>query len=325
MSHFQVKKYTTEEYSQWNAFVSGAKNATFLFHRDFMEYHQDRFEDCSLMVFENEKIVAILPANRLGKMLLSHQGLSYGGLVYTQDLRLTSVVSIFAAVLKFLEQIEITTLQLKLLPTFYHQKPAQEIDYVLFLLQAKLIRRDSSSLIDLSQKVTFSKLRKRGISKAVKNQLVIKEENQLTAFWSQVLIPNLKNRHEAQPVHSIEEITLLKAKFPLQIKQFSVYKDDIIVAGTTIFESNNVAHCQYISKYEGGENLGSLDFLFQYLITEKYKNKRYFDFGISNEEQGRKLNKGLSNWKESFGASTAVHDFYEIEIAKYPLLENCMI
>lgn len=325
MSRFQIKKYQSEEYSQWNSFVSVAKNATFLFHRDFMDYHRDRFEDCSLMVFENEKLVAILPANRQGKTLFSHQGLSYGGLVYSDNQRLTTVVAIFTVLLKYLEQTGIEKLQLKLLPSFYHQKPAQELDYILFLLHAKLVRRDSSSVIDLSQEVVFSKLRKRGVLKAQKNQLVIKEEDQMDAFWSKVLIPNLKSRHEAQPVHSIDEINLLKGNFPLQIKQFSVYKEDVIVAGTTIFEMDSVAHCQYISKNEGTDNLGSLDFLFHYLITEKYNNKRYFDFGISNEAQGRKLNEGLSNWKESFGASTAVHDFYEVEIANYHLLENCLL
>lgn len=84
-------------------------------------------------------------------------------------------------------------------------------------------------------------------------------------------------------------------------------------------------HCQYISKLEQDDNLGSLDFLFQHLIQDKFAEKRFFDFGISNENQGRKLNKGLSYWKESFGAGTIVQDFYEVETSHYSLLNNVLI
>ncbi|MGA9639546.1 MAG: FemAB family protein, partial [Flavobacterium sp.] len=65
MHQYTVRQYQKSDYKQWNDFISQAKNATFLFHRDFMEYHQDRFEDYSLMVFDNEKLVAVLPANRV--------------------------------------------------------------------------------------------------------------------------------------------------------------------------------------------------------------------------------------------------------------------
>jgi hypothetical protein len=325
LNQYQVKIYQNSDYEQWNAFISQAKNATFLFHRDFMEYHRDRFEDYSLMVYDNKKLVAVLPANRVGEQLYSHQGLSYGGLVYQEDIRLNTVVKVFQSVLFFLNENGVLQLQLKILPSIYHQKAAQEIDYVLFLLEAKLIRRDSLSVIDLTEDFIFSKLRKRGIQKGIKNKLIIKEENSFDAFWNQVLIPNLENRHEAKPVHTVAEITKLKDLFPENIKQFNVYKGEQIIAGTTVFETNKVAHCQYISKFEKEGNLGSLDFLYDFLINDKYKDKRYFDFGISNEGQGKKLNEGLSNWKESFGASTIIHDFYEVETANFGLLEKCMI
>ena len=98
MKNYTVKRYSEKEYDNWNAFVGKAKNATFLFHRDFMEYHKDRFEDYSLMVFKGEKLVAVLPANRLGECVYSHQGLTYGGLVYGEKLKLASVILIFKTV-----------------------------------------------------------------------------------------------------------------------------------------------------------------------------------------------------------------------------------
>lgn len=325
MKNLSVKQYHESNYKQWNTFVGQAKNATFLFHRDFMEYHKERFEDYSLMVFENEKLVAILPANRAEDTVFSHQGLTYGGLVYNEQIKLSDVLAIFQSVLFFLKRNAIEKLHLKTIPFIYHTKPAQEIEYALFLAEAQLVRRDSLSVIDLSKENPISKIRKRGIQKGINNGLIIKEVTDFEPFWNEILIPNLDLKHNAKPVHSLTEITKLKTLFPENIRQFNVYFNDKIVAGTTIFESENVAHCQYISKFEGAENLGSLDFLYSFLIKEIFAKKPFFDFGISNEAQGKKLNEGLSYWKESFGASTVVHDFYEVKTINYKAFETVLI
>lgn len=312
MKKFSVKFYQKSDYTNWNTFIGQAKNATFLFHRDFMEYHSDSFQDYSLIVLDGEKWVAVLPANVVGNEVFSHQGLTYGGLVYNDKLKLASVIEVFKSVLSFLNENKMEKLQLKLLPSIYHQKPAEELHYALFLAEAQLIRRDTLAVLDLSKKNSLSKLRKRSVQKGISNDFEIKETNDFEEFWNEILIPNLAQKHQAKPVHSLEEITKLKALFPDNIRQFNVYQNGIIVAGTTIFESENVAHCQYISGKEDKNELGGLDLLFQHLITEVFKNKHFFDFGISNENQGRKLNEGLSYWKESFGASTIVQDFYEV-------------
>lgn len=325
MKNYTVKLYQETDYEKWNDFIGQAKNATFLFHRDFMEYHKDRFEDFSLLVFENEKLVSVLPANKVGNVVYSHQGLTYGGLVYDEKTNLVSVIEIFKSILIFLNENTIGKLHLKTLPSIYHLKPAEEILYGLFLAEAKLVRRDSLSVLDLSQENRISKIRKRGIQKAISNNLIIKEENNFEGFWNEILIPNLDKRHKAKPVHTLEEITSLKVFFTENIRQFNVYKNNEIVAGTTVFESNNVVHCQYISKNENDDNLGSLDFLFETLIKEVFAEKIFFDFGISNENQGKKLNEGLSYWKESFGASTIIHDFYEVETINYDLLNNVLL
>jgi hypothetical protein len=324
VKNYTVKRYQESDYSSWNTFVTQAKNATFLFHRDFMEYHKDRFEDYSLMVFDGEKLIAILPANGAGEIVYSHQGLTYGGLVYKENLKIASVIQAFKAVLLYLNENKITKIQLKTLPSIYHNKPAEELNYALFLADAQLIRRDTLAVIDLSKPFQFSKIRKRGIQKGISNDLIIKEENNFESFWNQVLIPNLESRHNAEPVHTLEEIELLKRNFSKNIRQFNVYDNGQIVAGTTIFESENVAHCQYISKYEEEGDLGSLDFLYNHLINNVFAYKRFFDFGISNENQGKTLNNGLSYWKESFGANIVVHDFYEVEAAYFSKLENVL-
>ena len=309
----------------WDTFVSKAKNATFLFYRDFMEYHQDRFEDFSLMVFKNEKLVAVLPANKINDELFSHQGLTYGGLVLPASLKFQEVLDIFQLVLKYLNDNHIKKFVLKQMPTIYCSWPSDELQYLMFILQAKLFRRDALSVIDLSQKLNISDNRMEGVKRAQKIGLTILEEDTFDGFWNEILIPNLKEKHGATPAHSLEEITLLKKCFPKNIRQFNVYEKDILVAGTTIFETNEVAHSQYISGNADKNQIGSLDALHYHLITEVFKHKTFFDFGISNENHGKNVNKGLQFWKEGFGARTITQDFYEIKTESHKLLDKVFI
>lgn len=325
MKNYAVKQYQENDYENWNAFIGQAKNATFLFHRDFMEYHKNRFQDYSLIVLDGEKWVAVLPANVISNEVFSHQGLTYGGLVYDERIKLASVLGIFKSVLSFLNDKNREKLQLKLIPSIYHQKPAEELNYALFLAEAQLTRRDSLAVIDLSKPYSLSKLRKRGVKNGMNNGLTIKEVGGFEEFWDEILIPNLAQKHQTKPVHSLEEITKLHKLFPKNIRQFNVYQKNVIVAGTTIFETENVAHCQYISGIEDKNELGGIDILFDHLIKEVFKNKHFFDFGISNENKGRKLNEGLSYWKESFGANIIVQDFYEVKTSNYSLLENVLL
>lgn len=325
MENYKVEKYQPSEKTSWDSFVKEAKNATFLFQRDFMDYHSDRFVDHSLLVYKKEKLVAVLPANISESELHSHQGLSYGGLVLGKKTSFEDNLLVFKTLLVYLKREGIPVLKLKLLPKIYHQLPSDEIDYLLFLVKASLFRRDITSCVfnENRLKITSSN-RLRGIKKGVKNALEVKEESSFTSFWEEVLEPNLKQVHNQKPVHSLDEITLLHSRFPKNIKQFNVYKNDEIVAGTTIFETSTVAHAQYISANDDGRQTGGLDFLFNHL-SQHFSNKKYFDFGISNEAQGMKLNKGLLNWKESFGGRSIVHEFYEIKTENHQFLNDLFL
>lgn len=327
MKSYTIRKYQSSDYSLWNEFVANAKNATFLFHRDFMEYHQDRFEDYSLLVFdEKNHLKAILPANRVGDNLYSHQGLTYGGLVINASTLLFEVIQMSQVLLRFLYKQQILKLYLKIIPFIYNDIPSDEMEYISFLLHAKLYRRDAIAILDITNQIEKSRVRKRGIEKGLNNNLVIKEVDDFEIFWNELLIPNLKERYNVAPVHTLDEIRYLKLKFPTKIKQFNVYLDKKVLGGVTIFETDNVIHPQYIAGNKDFNNLyGGLDFLYDYLINKVYRESKYFDFGISNEKNGMQLNEKLHYWKESFGARTVVQNFYEIETKNYTLLENVLI
>jgi hypothetical protein len=324
VKQYQVRLYQPQDFSLWNTFISVAKNATFLFHRNFMEYHFDRFQDYSLIVLDGKKVVAVLPANRVGDTVYSHQGLTYGGLVLNQKAKLSAVISIFKSVLQYLNEKSIDKLIVKTVPNFYSDFFSEELEYCLFIVQAKLIRRDALSVVDLSKPILFDNNRMEGVKKGVKNELVVKEETTFDLFWKEILIPNLALKHNATPIHTLVEITKLKQAFPNNIRQFNVYKNDIIIGGTTVFVNNKVVHSQYISGNETKSVNGSLDFLHHYLIKEFFKDFHFYDLGICNEYEGRKINSGLLFWKESFGAKTVVQNFYEVETKNHSVLETVL-
>ncbi len=325
MKNYTVRRYNSDDFSIWNAFIGNAKNATFLFHRDFMAYHSDRFEDHSLLVFEGQQLVSVIPANAKDNQLFSHQGLTYGGFVFGPKIKLSEVISVAKSVLAFLHQNQFNSFHLKLIPGIYNSFFSEEMEYALFLAEAKLTRRDCLSVIDLTKPFSVTKDRKLCVRGGEKNGLVIKEELEFDLFWNEILIPNLDQKHHSKPVHSAEEIIKLQQKFPKNIRHFNVYHKDKMVAGTTVFVTDKVAHPQYISGNEQKNELGSLDFLYNHLINEVFKDKNYFDFGPSHEDNGRKIKKGILFWKESFGAKTTRQDYYEVNTANYALLENVLI
>ena len=321
MSNYRVEKYTKENRLAWDTFISGAKNATFLFARDFMEYHSDRFTDYSLLVYKDDLLYAVLPANIVGDKLYSHKGLTYGSLVLSKSAKLLYTFEAFKALLAFLNAKAISTLELRNIPTFYNTMPSDELSYFLFKANATLIKRDALMVIDTSNKIKFQKNRREGINKAKRNGLTIAVDDNFEGFWNEILIPNLQKKHGVAPVHSLEEIQLLAAKFPDHIKQVNVYKDNVIVAGTTLFLTKTTIHPQYVSGNSDKNAFGSLDLAYDYIINHFDSSKRYFDFNISSEENGTALNSGLIFWKESCGARTYVADNYLIDTACYKTLD----
>jgi len=322
---YKVKTYQSSDKSTWNNFVLKSNQDTFLFHRDFMDYHSDRFQDFSLMVYEKDKLVALLPGNLFNNLLYSHQGLTYGSLIYPKALKTAVFIQVFKAILEFLNKNDITNLSLKELPSIYlHNQTNNPMIYLLFKTNAALIRTDMHSVIDMRFK-SYSNSRKEGVKRAIKSNLRVEESDNLDLFWNTILIPNLESKHNVKPVHSLEEITQLKSMFPNNIRQFNVFYNNVIVGGTTIFETKHVAHCQYISGNADKNELGSLDFLHHHLVENVFGNKAYFDFGTSNINAGQQINTGLQFWKEGFGARSITQGFYNIATENYKLLDDILV
>ncbi|PHS62498.1 MAG: GNAT family N-acetyltransferase [Flavobacterium sp.] len=318
---FVVKQYKKEYKQEWDSFVKTAKNATFLFQRDFMDYHSDRFEDFSLMVYKGDKLYALLPANKKGNNVISHQGLTYGSFVLQDSAKLFYSFNAFKKVLEFLYNEEIKKLDMRVIPSFYNNVPSDELEYILFKANAKTIKSDVILLIDYKNPLSFIKSRRQAIRRGAKNNLIIKIEDNYNDFWNTILIPNMYNKYKVKPIHSLNEIKELASKFPENIKQFNVYKDEELVAGSTIFITKTTIHPQYISANIEKNTLESLDFLYNHIINLYKDEKSFFDFNTSSEDSGNLINKGIIFWKESFGARPHIVNNYLVETSAYKTLE----
>jgi len=310
-----VVRYQQEHKRLWDEFISESKNGVFLFQRDYMDYHADRFPDASLMFYgDDERLVGLLPATIRDTTISSHAGLTFGGVVSDNGMKASVMLEVFDAMRTYLIEQGLTRAVYKAVPHIYHRLPAEEDLYALYRHNAKLARRDISSAILLKDKLPFSKGRRWAIKQAQKNGLELKRSNDFRSFMA-IEEQVLGEKHHLRPVHSAEEIQMLAGHFPDNIKLFSAYSGNSMLAGVVVYESDTVAHAQYIAANSEGKQKGALDLILDHLINDYYRHKNYFDFGISTEDDGRYLNPGLIENKQSFGARAIVHDFYEIDLA----------
>jgi len=311
----RLSRYRDDQKQEWDDFVRRSKNGTFLFLRDYMDYHRDRFEDHSMMVrTQGGQLVALLPATRQGSTLASHRGLTYGGFVTDAAMKTPRMLEVFGAAVETLRELGFTALEYKTVPHLYHQLPAEEDRYALFLARATVIRRGLLTVVVARDRPVAQERRVRGARKARQNGLTVALSADLPAFWH-LLTARLLASHNARPVHTLEEIRSLQARFPDNIKLHACLTPNAeMVAGVAVYESPLVAHCQYIAASDQGRDLQALDLLFTELLAMQYAQKPYFDFGTSDEDDGWRLNQGLVEQKEGFGARAVVHDHYAIEL-----------
>lgn len=307
---FEIKKYTPDLATPWNKFVAASKNGTFLFDRDYMDYHADRFRDFSLMIYRCDKLYALLPGNVEGDTFYSHQGLTYGGLIMSGKTTAADVVEMFRLINDTLRAEGVKTVVYKPVPWIYHEQPAEEDLYAITQLGDVRLTRGLSSTVARQDTNEWYRIRKMGVQKALKAGVIIEETTDFRPFW-RVLSHNLQTRYGLKPVHTVEEMELLHQRFPQHIRLFVAKVETEVIGGCVLYVTNRVVHSQYIAASERGRVLHALDLLFNKVISMSLTTHDFFDFGISTENQGTYLNKQLIYQKEGFGARGICYDWYK--------------
>jgi len=308
-----VRKYASSDFDIWNDFVKNAKNSLFMHNRNFMEYHSDRFTDNSLMFYDDEELLALLPCNIKDNELFSHGGLTYGGFITNLKMKQYKMQECFTALKTYMVENNIKSLTYKTIPYCYDTIASQEDLYSLYVNGAKVLKVEPSTLIDMTIPVKLPKGRKAQIARAKREGVKIELSNDFESF---IELENkiLSELHNTKAVHSPAELHLLQSRFPEQIELYAAMYEGKLIAGTVIFVYDNVVHTQYMAANDKAREIGALDYTISEVI-EKYKQtKRYLDFGISSENAGQYLNEGLIAQKESFGGRTMVYQTWKLDM-----------
>ncbi len=309
-----VHSYSAEKQSEWDAFIDASKNGTFMLKRGYVEYHADRFTDFSLMFCEDDKLIAVMPASLHGNEVRSHGGLTYGGIISDRKMTTPKMLEVFDMMKAFLKEKGIEKLIYKRVPSVYFSYPSDEDLYALFRNGAQTVYRNISTTILMEDRINFNERRRRNIKKAIKAKLKVVQSFDFSGYID-LVNEVLETHHGAKAVHTGEELALLAGRFPENIKLFIAENDEKkMLAGVLLFDTPLTVHTQYIANSDEGRNIGALDLVMDYLINEYAKDKKYFDFGTSNEENGKVLNIGLVGQKQEFGGRGISYDVFEMEI-----------
>ena len=125
---YKIVPFHIENEKIWDEFVMHQSiNGTFLHTRRFLNYHpKDRFQDCSVLLYCDEELAAVCPANVVEengrKTFFSHKGSTYGGLVIAKKYYKAKYVLPMVEELKaYLQSGGYDELYLKLTPRIFSQ------------------------------------------------------------------------------------------------------------------------------------------------------------------------------------------------------------
>ncbi len=310
----EIIKYSKEKKTEWDNFVSSANNGTFLFYRNYMEYHSDRFNDFSIMLYDKGKLSALFPFNYIKNTLFSHQGLTFGGIITNYKTDSLKFIQYFNEFSKFALNNNFKDIIYKSIPQIYKSYQGDDEHYAMFRVNAELIASNLSSVIDLSLERNISRNRKRALQKSFDNNLTTNHSEGWSDFWN-IMEQNMKEKFNVKPVHSLEEIIKLNRLFPNNIKLLSCNLNNKMVGGAVIYLYKNVIKVQYAHADNTGKTLGAIDNIYNFVINN-FKDYKYLDLGTSNLENGNYINSGLLKQKSGFGAKGITFNIYKYSTDK---------
>lgn len=336
-----IKPFTGDN-AKWDAFIATSRNGTIFHTRKFLVYHpEDRFTDASLMFLDGEKLVGVLPAAVKDKMLVSHPGASYGGLVVQPDTSVTESGAMLSALLEYAKEKKYAGISmLRLPPSSLQKQYSEDQQYWLYQQGYTLTRCEMDGAIDLApltlrlatlaqgqsekantservEAIIFETLTgkcRNMVRQAERAKITVKLSSDFEQFWD-ILEAVLKARHEVKPTHTVTEIKKLHELLPQGFRLLAAFDGKKMVGGIVLITINDKA---LYTLYMGQEYASQQHHPMHLLLTEAIKlglkeGKRVLHLGVSTEDGGKKVNEGLFFFKESFGCRPVRRESFEIK------------
>jgi hypothetical protein len=312
-SDVEVVAYAPSFRDAWDGFIPRAKNGNFLFFRNYMDYHRDRFQDHSLLFFIDGALCACLPANRVGDALHSHQGLTFGGLVMKSEIRLDHAFAMIAALRTYMKANAIGQIVYRAMPHPYHQLPAEEDLLALHRFGATPIDVRATSMLRAGTNNPFSRNRNRDLKRFGEAGLAVKQSCDFRRFM-RLCTDNLGKRHSARPVHTESEMAMLAARFSEHIQLYTVERESEFLGGVVIYRNRACTRSQYLAQSAAGQKLGVLAAIYDHLLSTVLAPGDWFDLGSSIDPTTTSLNEGVHLYKESLGARAVQQVTYRMGV-----------
>ena len=328
---FRIELYEKKYEQLWDDFVLNKSiNGTFLQSRNFLNYHPEgRFQDCSLLIFNKKNnLAAIVPACKDPNdtaCFFSHKGSTYGGIVidkkhYSSD----TLLEITENLEDYLRTAHFRSLYLKITPDILCTESPVLLEYLLYYKNYRQYS-ELNTYIDLTaaydEKIisNFSQGKRTNISNCLKAGLICKpvaSPEEIQKLYN-IITENLK-KYKVKPVHSFNELMELKQRYiPDNIAFFGGYIKEELIAGAIVFyfHKTKTLHTQYLCAKEEFAKLSPMSFMYYSMIVEaKRLGFQNISWGISTEDFGHTLNRGLLKNKESYGGTYSINKTFYKEL-----------
>ena len=302
----KVKKFINENTTVWDNFINASNNGTLFHYRSFLNYHENiQFNDHSLLFYEDNKLIALLPAAIKNDEFCSHPGISFGGFIFDKHLSFSNANNIIKSFMVYINKINCKKIKITIPPDCYSQEKSDYIEFCLTQYNFKYEHLELSNVLKLGNNFdilyqSYKPSARQATRKADKSGVVISKSENLNEFYD-ILTNNLSLRHNVTPTHTLSELKKLKNLFPDQITLFTAALDNQMIAGILNFICNdNTVLAFYISHNTDFQNVRPLNMLFTHIFKWAINsNYQFYDFGLFTVNG--EPNESLARFKESFG------------------------
>ncbi len=318
-----IIRYEKKYLDEWENFVESSNNGTIFHTRKFLSYHPaDRFKDNSLIFKDKNNIVAVLTAANIKRddrvTLISHQGASYGGFVYRDNLSIRQAFELTETLIDYTLTNGFQKIIITHSPFIYQKRYNNYVDFAFMKNGFQYLKREVSSVVSLDVDEDnvlslFKSEARTAVRKSEKMGVVIKESEDFEDYYK-ILKNNLAMRHNVNPAHTLAEIMKLKKLFPDKIQLVGAYIKNKMIAGVINFFCNEkVVLVFYISSNMEFQQYRSVNYLFYSIIKDAVKRGLSFlDFGLFTVNMDP--NWGLGKFKENFGARGILRDSFYLDL-----------
>lgn len=304
----KIIKYNKTYENIWDKFITESKNGNIFHTRKFLNYHKDKFKDASILIYKKNKLIALFPAIEFENKIISHRGSTYGGLVVREDNKLNDTLRMWEEIIQYHNK----TIEFRKCEYIFDKYPSQEVEFAAKYLGFKCVNEELSTCLDLEY-IKLTKGRKWAIGKCKNLKIVFDDLDYET--YHKILSKNL-DKFNSTPTHTLKEMKYLKELLPKNYFLVTIYLEDIMIAGIwLVLATNKTAHTFYIAQNYQYSEYQPLSCVVNYIIKYLQNNNfKYLNFGISTENGGKYINKGLFEFKESFGGFGVSRFYYRREI-----------